>query len=268
MPVTPWVYLSSAGPGSGQRAATSASSSTSRYGSPTAARSGPMPMSIRRTGPQRRRASTCTGFSAPNVTVAAASTAGPATVPVSGSTPLGRSTARTGTPAPSAASTSAAAAGRSGPRPEMPTIPSTARSARRAASAARSGCRATSITRPAARRSAANPSGWRAVAIQQQRGDGHPAPAQLEAGPQRVPAVVPGADQQRDPPAGHPAAALGEQLTSPYRHAECGTTHEHARRRAGERPLLGGAHLRRGPDPPHPGTLAGRADRLRRWASR
>ena len=56
-------------------------------------------MSTTCTGPQRWAASTWTGLRAPNVTVAVAVTAAPSTAPVSVSTPLGRSTARIGTPA-------------------------------------------------------------------------------------------------------------------------------------------------------------------------
>ena len=58
-PITPWVYLSSVGPGTGQRAATSASPRTTACGSGS---SGPSPMSTRCTGPQRCAASTCTGL--------------------------------------------------------------------------------------------------------------------------------------------------------------------------------------------------------------
>src|SRR6204780_5972116 len=91
-PVTPWVYLSSCGPGTGQRAATSAASK------PTTSVVGrSRPMSISFTRPQS--ASACTGFSPPNVTVNAAGTGGPVIAPVSTSMPLGMSTATPGRPA-------------------------------------------------------------------------------------------------------------------------------------------------------------------------
>src|ERR1700761_5898356 len=88
-PVTPWVYLSSCGPGTGQRAATSPAS---KPRTSVSGRSSPMSMSV--TSPQS--ASACTGFCPPHVTVAAACTAGPVIAPVATSTPLGISTATTG----------------------------------------------------------------------------------------------------------------------------------------------------------------------------
>jgi hypothetical protein len=120
-PVTPWVYLSSCGPGTGQRAATSAASKprTSVLGKSR-------PMSISFTRPQS--ASACTGLRPPKVTVNAACTAGPVIAPVATSMPLGMSTATTGIAASSAAANTSAASGRSGPDPEMPTTPSTTRS--------------------------------------------------------------------------------------------------------------------------------------------
>ena len=121
IPTTPWVYLSSRGPGTGQRARTSAASRPTR--SVAGNRS---PISTSSTRPQS--ASACTGLSPPNVTVRAARTAGPSTAPVCTSMPLGTSTATTGMPAASTAAKTSAAAGRSGPLPEMPTTPSITRS--------------------------------------------------------------------------------------------------------------------------------------------
>ncbi|CEZ56338.1 Uncharacterised protein [Mycobacterium tuberculosis] len=88
-PVTPWVYLSSRGPGTGQRAATSVAS---KPNTSVCARSSPI--STRTTRPQS--ASACTGLSPPKVTVSAACTAGPVIAPVATSMPLGMSTATTG----------------------------------------------------------------------------------------------------------------------------------------------------------------------------
>src|ERR1700733_13632456 len=110
-PVTPWVYLSSCGPGTGQRAATSAASK------PTTSVAGrSRPMSISFTRPQS--ASACAGLRPPNVTVSAAWTAGPVIAPVAPSMPLGRSTATTGIALASTVSKMSAAAGRRGPDPE------------------------------------------------------------------------------------------------------------------------------------------------------
>src|ERR1700743_991292 len=116
-PVTPWVYLSSCGPGTGQRAATSAASkpATSLCGRSS-------PMSTSSTRPQSANA--CTGLSPPKVTVSAACTAGPSIAPVPTSMPLGLSTATTGMSAASTAANTSAASGRSGPEPEIPTTPS------------------------------------------------------------------------------------------------------------------------------------------------
>ena len=58
------------------------------------------------------------------MTVTSARTCASCTVPVSASTPLGRSTATNGTPAPASAATVAAAGSRSGPDPASPTTPS------------------------------------------------------------------------------------------------------------------------------------------------
>src|SRR6201992_3160168 len=116
-PVTPWVYLSSCGPGTGQRAATSAASQP-RISVVGRSR----PMSPNCTCPQS--ASACAGLRPPNVTVSAACTAGPPTAPVATSTPLGMSTATTGIPCAATVVNTAAASGRSGPDPEMPTTPS------------------------------------------------------------------------------------------------------------------------------------------------
>src|SRR5262245_19032803 len=105
---------------------------------------------------------------APKVTVTSARTAGPGTAPVSGSMPLGRSTASTAPEADASASTSAAGPDRSAPDAPMPTIPSRIRSAAsmiRCAAAATVGAapgwsvNAGSAPPPAARNSA-SPVGW------------------------------------------------------------------------------------------------------------
>ena len=121
MPTTPWVYLSSRGPGTGQHARTSAASKPSNS---VAGRSNPMSMSSTR--PHSARP--WTPLSPPKVTVSVARTAGPSTAPVCTSIPLGTSTATTAMPACSTASNTAAAGGRSSPLPEIPTTPSITRS--------------------------------------------------------------------------------------------------------------------------------------------
>src|ERR1700743_2294034 len=112
-PVTPWVYLSSCGPGTGQRAATSAASKpkTSVVGSSR-------PSSISFTRPQS--ASACAGLRPPNVTVMAACTAGPVIAPVAPSMPLGMLTATAGIGAASYTAEDSVAFGRSGPGPGRP----------------------------------------------------------------------------------------------------------------------------------------------------
>ena len=143
-PVTPWLYLSSARPGMGQRAATSAASNprTSEGGRSS-------PMSTSSTLPQRPSA--CTGLSPPNVTVSAASTWAPSAAPVCTSRPLGRSTATTGMPACSTTANTWAAFGRNAPEPEMPTTPSITRSV---------AAGTVSAMRPPAARNAASALGW------------------------------------------------------------------------------------------------------------
>ena len=141
MPLTPWLYLSSFGPGTGQRAATSAASKPSMS---VGGRSSPMSTSSTR--PQSP--SPCTGLRPPNVTVNTACTCGPLATPVCTSMPLGMSTATTGMPAASTAANTSAAAGRSAPEPEIPTTPSITRSV-----AAGTDC----TTRPPARWNAASP---------------------------------------------------------------------------------------------------------------
>src|ERR1700689_5553817 len=102
-PGKPWVYLSSCGPGTGQRPATSPASK------PTTSVPGrSRPMSTNCTRPQS--ASACTGLRPPNVTVSAACTAGPVIAPVATSMPLGMSTATTGIAAASTAANTSAGA--------------------------------------------------------------------------------------------------------------------------------------------------------------
>ena len=106
-------------------------------------------MSTSSTRPQS--ASACTGLRPPKVTVRSARTAGPVTAPVCTSMPLGMSTATTGTPAAATAAKTAAAAGRNGPLPEIPTTPSITRSAPSGTSV---------TTRPPAARNAASAAAW------------------------------------------------------------------------------------------------------------
>src|ERR1700740_3705763 len=73
-PVTPWVYLSSCGPGTGHRAATSPASKPN-----TSVTGRSSPMSTSTTRPQSTSA--CTGFRPPKGTVSAACTAGPEEAP-------------------------------------------------------------------------------------------------------------------------------------------------------------------------------------------
>ena len=89
-------------------------------------------MSTTVTEPARDRpgGTTSAGLSTPKHTVTSAATASPATAPVSVSTPLGTSTATTGTPDASTARTTPAAGSRTAPEPPMPRIPSRTRSAR------------------------------------------------------------------------------------------------------------------------------------------
>src|SRR3954471_21463618 len=97
-PTTPRRYLSSSGPGTGQSAAAPASVNCSTAGSPPVRRPGSRPMSTTSTRPAARSAGGRSrhGLGAPNVPVTAAATGAPGVAPVSGSTPLGRSTATTG----------------------------------------------------------------------------------------------------------------------------------------------------------------------------
>ena len=149
-PTTPREYLwaSSAGPVS----ARSDSESAHAVGSRSEAR---RPMSTTVTEPARDRpgGTTRPGLSTPKQTVTSARTASPATLPVSESTPLGTSTATTGTPAPSAARTALAAGSRRAPTPPIPRIPSRRRSAP-AISWSASGSAHASTRTPAARAAA------------------------------------------------------------------------------------------------------------------
>src|SRR5271166_379693 len=191
-PVTPWVYLSSCGPGTGQRTATSTASKPSRSVSGR-----PKPMSTRRTRPQS--ASAWTGFRPPKVTVSAACTAGPVIAPVATSMPLGMSTATTGIALASTASKTLAASGRSGPEPEIPTTPSITRPVDSA----------TPLTiRPPAFRNAANPFWWVRSGFSRIASAAAP---QEGRRPQRVTAVVAGADHRAHTAAGNPAGK-GNQL--------------------------------------------------------
>ena len=89
------------------------------------------------------------------------------------------------------ATSAAAASGRSPALPPMPTIPSTTTSG--------AGPSSVSTSRPPAASRAASPASWW-LAPSSQHVDGHPAAAQPRSGVQRVPAVVPGPDQQQHPP--------------------------------------------------------------------
>ena len=109
-------------------------------------------MSTTVTDPARDRAggTTRARLSTPKHTVTSACMASPATWPVSESTPLGTSTATTGTPDASTARTAPAAGSRTAPAPPMPRIPSRTRSAA-AMTAATCGSSQARIRVPAAR---------------------------------------------------------------------------------------------------------------------
>ena len=116
-PTTPRVYLwaSGAGPGTTRSGRVRAQATGSR--SP-----GRSPMSTTVTDPARCRAggTTSAGLSTPKHTVTSARMAGPATCPVSVSTPLGTSTATTGTPDARTTRTTPAAGSRTAPRRRCP----------------------------------------------------------------------------------------------------------------------------------------------------
>ncbi len=201
-------------------------------------------MSTTCTGPQRWAARTWTGLRAPNVTVAVAVTNAPSTAPVSVSTPLGRSTARIGTPARSTAATSGGAGSRSPPRPEIPTMPSSTRSAAvSAASPAASG----PTTCPARPPERGQPGRVRARRIEQHRDHARAPAAQLDTGPERVAAVVARADEQPDPPSRgapqHAAGVPGEPERGPSHQGAFGELRHEA--------LLGFPDLFRGEDAVH-----------------
>jgi hypothetical protein len=87
----------------------------------------------------------------------------------------------------------------------------------------------------------------RALRRQQNSGDRHPAAAQVRAGPQRVPAVVSGPDQQRDVPAGHPAGSLCQHHRRPGGQTERGAAHQDIHRYVPTQGVLGGTHSGGGP---------------------
>src|SRR5699024_7067854 len=100
---TPCVYLSSPGPGTGHDRPTSSRPGADTESGPGAGAS--RPMSTTSTRPQTWEASRCARRATPKVTVTSARTCSRCAVPVSASTPLGRSTATHGTPAPVRAAT-------------------------------------------------------------------------------------------------------------------------------------------------------------------
>ena len=195
-----------AGPGTGQSAATSARSSCSTAGS-SPRRCGPSPMSTTRTlagrpvGGRQEQA----GLATPKVTVTSAQTCSPGVAPVSGSTPLGRSTATTRASS-GTAPTSRAASSRSPGRPPMPSMPSTTTSAR---GRARPGSPCRRRDDPPAGRGQRGQAGLVRLVRDQHRVDPRPARGQPGTGPQRVAAVVAGADEQHQARAVH---AAGQQL--------------------------------------------------------
>jgi hypothetical protein len=157
-------------------------------------------MSISSTRPQS--ASACTGLSPPKVTVSAACTAGPVMAPVATSMPLGVSTATTGMPAASTAANTSAAAGRKRAR---------AGDAHHAVED-EIGCRRDAL-HDAAAGLAGTPASARAVGavgVEQHRVGGRAATAQERGRPQRVTAVIPGADDRAYPATRNPARAGGQ----------------------------------------------------------
>src|ERR1700739_29393 len=240
MPVTPWVYLSSLGPGTGQRAATSVASK------PTTSVGGKFsPMSTRSTRPQSPSA--CTSLRPPNVTVRTACTCGPSGQPVCTAMRLGRSTPPTGMPASSTAAKISAAPGRSGPVPDIPTTPSITRSV-----AAGTDC----TIRPPAHRTAAAPEGRQAfrvrlLRVEQDGGRGRTAVTQKRRGPQRVAAVVAGSDHGADASAGDTPGA-GRQFAGDRDRQRIGrAAHQRTIGQRSEQRGLGGADRVDGVVVPH-----------------
>ena len=185
-------------------------------------------MSTSFTRPQS--ASACTGLRPPNVTVSAACTAGPVIAPVSTSMPLGMSTATTGIAASSAPANTSAASGRSGPDPEMPTTPSMTRSVVAAT---------LSTIRPPACGERCQTLLVGAFRFEQYRVGGRAAAAQEGCRPQRVTAVVAGADDRADPPSGNPAGAGGQLADDRGRQAVGRPPHQSPVGQAGQQRRFG-----------------------------
>ena len=133
--------------------------------------------------------------------------------------------------------TSSAAAGRSGPRPERPTMPSSTRSARAIAAAPSGPGR--DDRGPPARRSAARPSAWArcgssstAVTPTPRRRSSAPA---HRASPPLSPAPTSSATRR--------PAAVGEHPPRDHGEPERGAAHQRTRRDPRQHHPLGGAHL-------------------------
>jgi hypothetical protein len=91
----------------------------------------------------------------------------------------------------------------------------------------------------------------RTVRREQHRRHRDRAAAQERPGPQRVAAVVAGADQQRHPPARGPAGQLAQHRCGLDSQPERGLPHQRAVRGSPQQPVLGGPDLLGRPDPQH-----------------
>ena len=184
--MTPWLYLSSCGPGTGQRAATSAASKPSDVGvgqvEPDVDQLHPSAV-----GQRVRRLEAAERDGQRGVHSRAADRAGRDVDPA-GDVDGHHRDARAST----AAKTSAAS-GRSGPEPEMPTTPSITRSVV---------ALTLSTIRPPALTERGQAPLVGAFRLEQNRVGGSAAATQEGRGPQCVAAVVSGSDDRAHPPAG------------------------------------------------------------------
>ena len=224
-------------------------------------------MSTTSTRPAARSAggSSRHGLAAPNVTVTSATTCAAGVSPVSGSTPLGRSTATTtgrpGVPAGGSAATMLAAGSRSPGEAPRPTMPSTTRSA--ASSTARGSLGLGQVApcglqrgQPLRVQAGAQPDGVHAgAAPRASRAPAHNASPPLLPGPTRSTTRAP-----VDPPPPRP-----ELLRAHDRQAGGRTLHERSGSGARQCQLLGGPHVGHGP---RPDAIAARSAAARSAAAR
>ena len=166
--------------------------------------------------------------------------------PVSTSTPLGTSTATTGTSrnasTVAAASGSQAASGRRCRRSRR----APRRAAPRTVSAASS-----ATTRPPAARSASSPAAWVCSGLSSRADTAAPRRARNAPAHNASPPLSPGADQQQHPGAVHPAEELADRMRQPGRRA----LHQRAVGQPGHQLRLGRPHLLHRVRAPHAATL-------------